>query len=232
MIRPEQNSLLGPSLVGITASMNRRPSSYVPLLRMVTLLSLLACSLSGCNWSTTTLALDNPASTKPSVSEAIELPKPATDLGSSDEQSENQAETDSPTASPLQTNVDPALLVGRWQDSFFGKRTLVLNADGTAEMRLDLDFAGSLLYGKQVDFDMKWSLDQGTVTINILNGKPERAAKSLMDTWGKQHIYLLDLVESDRIEMRDKSRLASHTLQRLLEERPRTETGVAAPTKP
>ncbi|MDB5341909.1 MAG: hypothetical protein JWP89_286 [Schlesneria sp.] len=203
--------------MGIDASMNRRPSSYVTLLQMVTLLPLLVCSLSGCNGSSTTLALDNPASTKPSVSEATELPIPAADLVSSDEHPEDRPETDSPTAAPLQTNVDPAQMVGRWQDSFFGKRTLVLNADGTAQMRLDLDFAGSLLYGKQVDFDMKWSLDQGTVTIDILKGKPESAAKSLMDTWGTQHIYLLDLVESERIEMRDKRHLASHTLQRLPE---------------
>lgn len=199
--------------------MNRPPSSFVSLRQMVTLLPLLACSLSGCNWSSTTLALDNPASTKRNVSATTEelRPNPATDLRSSDEQSENRPEIEAPTAGPLQTNVDPVQLVGRWQDSFFGKRTLVLNSDGTAEMRLDLDFAGSLLYGKQVDFDMKWSLDQGTVTIDILKGKPETAAKSLMDTWGTQHIYLLDLVESERIEMRDKRHLASHTLQRLAE---------------
>jgi hypothetical protein len=205
--------------VGIAANMNRPPSSFVSLRQMVTLLPLLACSLSGCNWSTTTLALDNPASTKANISRATDeaVPTPATDLGSSDEQPVDQAEPDSPTAAPLQTNVDPVQLVGRWQDSFFGKRTLILNADGTAQMRLDLDFAGSLLYGKQVDFDMKWSLDQGTVTIDILKGKPEAAAKSLMDTWGTQHIYLLDLVETDRIEMRDKRHLASHTLQRLAE---------------
>jgi hypothetical protein len=205
--------------VGIDASMNRRPSSSVTLLQMVTLLPLLGCSMIGCNGSSTTLALDNPASIKSNASVTTDelAPKPATDLDSSDEQSEKRTETGSPTAAPLQINVDPAQLVGHWQDSFFGKRTLVLNADGTAQMRLDLDFAGSLLYGKQVDFDMKWSLDQGIVTIDILKGKPESAAKSLMDTWGTQHVYLLDLVESDRIEMRDKAHLASHTLQRLPE---------------
>ncbi len=205
--------------MGIDASMNRRLSSSVTLLHMVTLLPLLACSLSGCNGSSTTLALDNPASTKPNASVTTDNleTKPANDVGLSDEQRENRPESGGPAAVSLQTNVDPAQLVGHWQDSFFGKRTLVLNADGTAQMRLDLDFAGSLLYGKQVDFDMKWSLDQGIVTIDILKGKPESAAKSLMDTWGTQHVYLLDLVESERIEMRDKAHLASHTLQRLPE---------------
>lgn len=186
---------------------------------MATILPLLVCSLSGCNWSTTTLALDNPASIKTNVAKTtdIAVPTPVADLDSSDQQPQVQAEPDGAAAAPLQTHVDPAQLVGRWQDPFFGKRTLVLNADGTAQMRLDLDFAGSLLYGKQVDFDMKWSLDKGTVTIDILSGKPEAAAKSLMDTWGTQHIYLLDLVESERIEMRDKRHLAGHTLQRLPE---------------
>ncbi|HEY4259696.1 MAG TPA: hypothetical protein VGM98_06045 [Schlesneria sp.] len=205
--------------MSIDAGMTRRPSSIVTLRQMVTLLPLLACSLSGCNWSTTTLALENPAATKTDVSKATDeaVPTAPSDSESSDEQPENRPEPDTSAAFPLQTNVDPAQLVGHWQDSFFGQRTLDLKADGTATMQLKLDFAGSLLYGKQVDFDMKWSLDQGVVTIDILDGKPKQAAKSLIDTWGAQHTYLLDLVESDRVEMREKTRLASHTLRRLPE---------------
>lgn len=183
---------------------------------MVTLLPLLSCGLTGCNGSATTLALENPASVKTeAVKPEVEaLPEPATASETTPPEPANQTEADN-SAVPLQTNVDPAQLVGTWQDSFYGKRTLVLNPDGTAHMRLNLDFAGRLLYGKQVDFDMTWSLDKGAVTIEIVGGHPHRAAMTLMDTWGTQHTYLLDQVECDRVEMRDKTHSTSHVLQRL-----------------
>lgn len=182
---------------------------------MVTLLPLLACGLTGCNWSATTLALENPASTRTEVAKPVEAtpePAPASEASSPEPAAQSLPEV---PESPTQAVIDPAQLVGTWQDSFYGKRTLTLNADGTAHMRLDLDFAGRLLYGKHLDFDMRWSLDQSTVSIEILGGHPHRAAQSLMDTWGTEHTYLLDRVECDRVEMRDKNQSTSHVLQRL-----------------
>ena len=112
-------------------------------------------------------------------------------------------------------DVDPSRLVGCWRDSFFGTRTLTLNADGTARMLLELDFAGQLLYGRQLDFDMRWSIDGATVAIEILSGRPEKAAKSAMKTWGEVYQYELECVENNEIQMRSSDGSMFHKLQRL-----------------
>lgn len=92
---------------------------------------------------------------------------------------------------------------------------MTLNADGTATMVLDLDFAGRLLYGKRLEFDMKWSLENGVVTIDILEGRPAAASKSATGTWGSRYEYLLDRVEEDAVEMRSSDGTMNHTLKRI-----------------
>jgi hypothetical protein len=125
--------------------------------------------------------------------------------------------TEKPKETPAATltQVDPSRLVGCWQDSFFGKRTLILKADGTARMVLDLDFAGQLLYGKRLDFDMRWSLDGAKVVIEIISGRPEKAAKSAMKTWGEIYEYNLECVEDHEVQMRSSDGSMFHKLQRL-----------------
>lgn len=120
-----------------------------------------------------------------------------------------------PKLQPKLTMVDPARIVGSWRDSFFGTRTLTLNADGTAHMRLDFDFAGRLLYGSRLDFDMKWKLEDGVVTFDIIGGHPAKNANSAIEMWGKKYVYLLDHVEDNKVEMRDGVQATSYTLARL-----------------
>lgn len=116
---------------------------------------------------------------------------------------------------PKLQHVDSRQLVGTWRDSFFGTRTLTLNADGTAQMALELDFAGRLMYGSRLDFDMQWSVEGATVTIDILDGQPAKSAKSAMNTWGSRYVYLLDCVEDKQIEMRDSDGSMNHRLRRV-----------------
>lgn len=119
------------------------------------------------------------------------------------------------TLQPKLMSVDASQLIGKWRDSFFGTRTLTLNADGTARMELDLDFAGRLLYGSRLDFDMRWQLEGATVTIDVIDGTPAKAAKSAMSTFGTRYVYLLDCVEDHTVEMRDDDGSMSHKLKRI-----------------
>ena len=179
---------------------------------------LAAGGLAGCNWSTT-LAVDNPVDATPgSVQDnATSSATPATQLPTEQPTSE-QPDENSRLKAKL-TTVDRAQLVGTWKDSFFGTRTLTLNADGTARMVLDLDFAGRLMYGSRLDFDMTWSVEGATVSIDIVKGTPVKAAKSLMQTWGSRYEYLLDCVEDRRIEMRDWDGSMNYTLRRISDDK-------------
>ncbi|MBS0204263.1 MAG: hypothetical protein JSS49_15275 [Planctomycetes bacterium] len=210
---------------------------------------LLVGSLSGCNWSPTSLAVENPSASRPATvslraddnsttslksnAAAAQEPSSLTDPSPKQDtapstvfQTANTADTATTTTAdervlqPKLSEVDRSQLLGRWQDQFYGKRILTLNDDGTARMELELDFAGRLLYGKRLDFDMKWSLDGARVFIDIVDGKPTRQAKSLMDTWGSRYEYLLDCVENHQVEMRAWDGSTNHVLRRLPDETP------------
>lgn len=200
------------------------------------LCALLAFGTMGCGGSPTTLAVETPpksdsaekappaaiANETPSATEKTEA-TPNTAFKTVEEPTPSSTPTDPLPATALQpklTMVDPQEVIGRWRDSFFGTRTLTLNADGTARMELDLDFAGRLLYGKRLDFDMKWTLEGGTITIDVIEGTPAEQAKSAMATWGSRYMYLLDNIETQQIEMRDWDGSMSYTLRRLPDEKP------------
>jgi len=189
-----------------------------------------AASLTGCNWSPPTLAVELPQSTgselgvaPPTAETAAPETLPPADSSvacqpaevvPSTAQSSEVGQSQSELAPKVQ-NVAAAQLLGRWRDSFLGTRTLTLNADGSAKMELDLDFAGRLLYGKRLEFDMKWSLKDGVVAVDIVEGRPAAASKSAISIWGDRYEYLLDRVEADVVEMRSSDGSTNHTLRRL-----------------
>ena len=180
------------------------------------LFSLLAtCGLAGCNWSTTMAVESSVDATNGSVPDSAATPAAKSPV----EQSPTDQPDENGRLRAKLTTVDRTQLVGTWKDSFFGARTLTLNDDGTARMVLDLDFAGRLMYGSRLDFDMTWSVEEATVSIDIIKGTPVKAAKSLMQTWGSRYEYLLDCVEDRRIEMRDWDGSMNYTLRRISDDK-------------
>ena len=82
-------------------------------------------------------------------------------------------------------------------------------------MILDLDLTASLMYGRHLEFEMRWSVANATVQIEILEGKPESSAQSLIKTWGTQFEYLLEHVADNEVEMRDWDGSMSYSLRRV-----------------
>ena len=102
-------------------------------------------------------------------------------------------------AQPSSAAFDCKQLVGCWRDGFCGQRTLTLKADGSATMLLELDFAGRLLYGKTLEFDMRWSLNESILSFEILTGHPVDAARSAIKLWGEAFEYRIELVDHERL---------------------------------
>ena len=133
---------------------------------------------------------DDSIATSPS-----EVPTGATSNSGATTASVDVPISDSPPISPF----DSKQLVGCWRDGFCGQRTLTLKPDGSATMLLELDFAGRLLYGKTLEFDLQWSLDGSTLSFEILTGRPIDAAKSAMKLWGEAFDYRLELVDNESL---------------------------------
>lgn len=168
--------------------------------------------LVGCGTSPIALSVSGSQS---SIATPIDSPLPVTASVESDEPIFSSSEvssdatsrdvaapsSDVTTPEPNRPSVpcDCKQLIGCWKDSFCGQRTLTLKTDGSATMHLELDFAGRLLYGKTLEFDMRWSLDESIVTFEIVAGRPVDAARSAMKLWGEAFEYRVELVDGERL---------------------------------
>ena len=75
-------------------------------------------------------------------------------------------------------------LVGIWQDDYQGKRTMTLNADGTASMVVELSGVKAALFASRLSFDMEWSVEGRTLKKRTTGGEPEAAVKAILATMG------------------------------------------------
>jgi hypothetical protein len=89
------------------------------------------------------------------------------------------------------------LVVGTWQDDYQGKRTMVLNADGTGSMVVQLSGMKAALFASRLEFDMVWSLRQGRLEKRTIGGRPERRVKMILNTMG-------DRVNEEILELDEK----------------------------
>lgn len=82
-----------------------------------------------------------------------------------------------PAAQPPAT--DPSLaevLIGSWQDDFYGKRIFHFRPDGTATMTIELDRVGQVLYGPKLTFFIDWTLKDDVLTMKMTGGDAAAAA--------------------------------------------------------
>ena len=163
--------------------------------------SPLPLSVAGATGSTT-----NPISSPPTTSERTESGESIDDSTSEPRPEATNFDAASPSvdvpvqdAQPTSPAFTRQQLVGCWRDGFCGQRTLTLKADGSATMLLEFDFAGRLLYGKTLEFDMRWSLNESILSFEILSGRPVDAARSATKLWGEAFEYRLELADGENL---------------------------------
>ncbi len=91
-----------------------------------------------------------------------------------------------PAAQPPAT--DPSLaevLIGSWQDDFYGKRIFHFRPDGTATMTIELDRVGQVLYGPKLTFFIDWTLKEDVLTMKMTGGEPKQTATAVAKIFGE-----------------------------------------------
>lgn len=78
-----------------------------------------------------------------------------------------------------------ALLVGTWNDDFYGRRQFTFAEDGTAVMTLELDSIGKMLYGPKLTFFIDWSLEGDVLTMRMTGGEPKETAETVSKLFGE-----------------------------------------------
>jgi hypothetical protein len=96
------------------------------------------------------------------------------------------------------------LVVGTWEDEYQGKRTMTLKKDGTGTMLVELSGWRAALSAPRLKFNMKWSVKDGRLKKQTVNGEPEAPVKMILSTMG-DHVEepILELTE-DRLLLLDK----------------------------
>ena len=62
--------------------------------------------------------------------------------------------------------------VGAWRDSYQGKRTLTLRADGTATMVVELTGLKARLFTPRLELDIAWAIGDGKMHRRTVGGRP------------------------------------------------------------
>lgn len=209
-----------------------------PTMLATGLASLLA--IAGCGGSPMTLSVTAPPTAAPSAAiSSHEMPPstpttlapesaPATIVSASKDtagQSESDsAASDSTVASVSKSDgdskppfmvIDPQQLAGRWRDSFYGKRTLTILPEGKATMLCEPDLAGRLLYGRQIEFDLDWSLEALKLTFKITSGRPMATAGRAIQAWGETFEYAIQAVKPDELRVVCNDGTTVYTFRRL-----------------
>ncbi len=88
------------------------------------------------------------------------------------------------------------LILGSWQQSYYGTRVLTVLPDGKAKMVIRPDSVWAFAFGQQIDLDMFWTIEKGRIDYGYTGGTPkekvELAAKTWGDRWDEQILELTD----------------------------------------
>jgi len=100
--------------------------------------------------------------------------------------------------------VDPddqfrALLVGTWQQDYFGARRLTVHADGTGEMVIRPNELWALAFGSELRLTMFWSISDGQIDYGIRSGTPADKVRIASQAWGDHWIEKIVDLTDDRL---------------------------------
>jgi hypothetical protein len=114
----------------------------------------------------------------------LAISPPAPEPESATEPAEGPAKTE-PSPSPESPDDRlRRLALGVWHDDYQGKRTMTLNEDGTAVMVVELSGMKAALFAPRLEFDMRWSVENGRLKQHSLGGKPETQVQLILKSMG------------------------------------------------
>jgi|GEM_PF-2865590 len=121
-----------------------------------------------------------------------------------------------PVAIPVPEAASPnplrARLLGSWQDDFYGRRVFTFQDDGTAEMTLELDGVGKLMYGPKLTFFITWSLKEDVLTMVMNGGMPAETTVTLAKLFGETSEQRIEQLGESELQLRslDSQKLYKH----------------------
>lgn len=93
------------------------------------------------------------------------------------------------------------LIVGDWQQDFYGKRTLTVKADGTAIMTILPSGVFAFGFGPKIDLTMFWSVKDGHLDYGVSGGTPADKVKLAAKTWGDHWVEKIVTLDENKLDL-------------------------------
>lgn len=118
------------------------------------------------------------------------------------------AKVQPPTTEPSLAEV----LIGSWQDDFYGKRIFHFRPDGTATMTIELDRVGQVLYGPKLTFFIDWTLKDDLLSMKMTGGEPMQTATAVAKLFGETSEQRVERFSDEELTLRslDSQKLYVH----------------------
>lgn len=81
------------------------------------------------------------------------------------------------------------MLVGTWKTKAWGEQVLTNNADGTASLDVELNRLAAIRYGRELELKLKWTVENGVLSHNLVSGSPQRRVDRLINDFGASTKY-------------------------------------------
>lgn len=97
-----------------------------------------------------------------------------------------------------------AKLVGKWeQTKSTSKQILTIEENGTATMLVEPQGLWTSVLGKQITIDIEWSLENATLTLKAVGGKPANKLDYIKQLWGSEFVREINSIEDKMFTLRD-----------------------------
>jgi len=93
------------------------------------------------------------------------------------------------------------LIVGDWQQEFYGKRTLTVKPDGTATMTILPSGVFAFGFGPKIDLTMFWSVKDGHLDYGVNGGTPDDKVKLAAKTWGDHWVESIVTLDESKLDL-------------------------------
>lgn len=112
-------------------------------------------------------------------------------------------EVDPVPIAPVPEAVPRQLLLGAWEDHFFGRRVFVYRDDGTGSMTVEPeDPVSRALYGEKLTFQFTWTLHGDVMRLEMTGGEPQPAADTLSQLFGRTSERRVEHLDTQELRVR------------------------------
>jgi len=100
-------------------------------------------------------------------------------------------------------NIQPDQLLGRWVRNGSIQRDIVFLPEGKATLTVRLDYFSALLYGREMQMDLVWKLENGILTNTVIGGTPQANVARLIKDFGDTLSYRIVKVDQTELVLKD-----------------------------